>query len=450
MREVRADVQAAPERRDSGAVRVDSYTPRVAAPPTAVRTTAAGLRDVIPAVAATTAVALPSFLVGALAVQIKQQMHFGVAILGVVVATYQLTAAVVSIPSTRLVRRLGALRVLRAAPVVASLVLVAVAGLANSWAVLAAMMVVAGAASGTAQPSANLLLARRVDIRSQGLAFGIKQSAIPLAGLLSGLAVPTIALTVGWRWAFALAAVLAVAAALAVPTRGTVEPDAERGRKGPERSYEPRLPLVVLAIGFGVALAAASSLAAFLVPAGVAAGLARGTAGLVAALGAATALGVRVLAGYRADRRGRAHFPVVAALIGAGAIGFGLLAAGSALHSPAVFVPGAVLAYGVGWGWNGLFNFAIVRTHAAAPARATAATQTGGRLGNVVGPVLLGVLASRFGYEAAWSLAVGEALAGAGLILLGRKLLRAARADWDPAGSARSESPGTGSVQPVG
>ncbi len=405
-----------------------SYTSSVAASPTADRAPATGLRDVVPAVVASTAVALPSFLIGALAVQIRGQVRFSVAILGVIVACYQLAAASASLPSTRLVRRVGVLRVLRVAPLVAALVLMVIAGLVTSWVALAAMMVVAGAASGAAQPSANLLLARRVHIRSQGLAFGIKQSAIPLAGLLSGLAVPAIALTLGWRWAFWLAAVLAVAAALVVPTKGSVEPDAERGTGGPEDSYEARAPLVVLAIGFGVALAAASSLGAFLVPAGVAAGLGRGTAGLVAALGAATALAVRVLAGFQADRRGRAHFPVVAMLIGIGAVGFALLAVGSGLHSPAVFVPGAVLAYGVGWGWNGLFNFAVVRTHAAAPARATATTQTGGRLGNVVGPLLLGVLASSLGYQVAWAVAVGEALLGAALILLGRKLLRAALA----------------------
>lgn len=401
----------------------------MAVPPPAERRPRDALRGVAPAVVATTAVALPSFLVGAVAVQIREHMRFSVAILGAIVASYQLAAAVVSMPSARLVRRVGALRVLRLTSLVAALVLAAVAGLVTSWPVLAAMMVVAGAASGAAQPSANLLLARRVHVRSQGLAFGIKQSAIPLAGLLSGLAVPALALTLGWRWAFAAAAVLALAAALAVPSGGTVEPDTRPGDDGPDGSYERRLPLVVLAVGFGVALAAASSLGAFLVPAGVAAGLARGTAGLVAALGAASALAVRVVAGHRADRRGQAHFPVVATLIGVGAAGFVLLAAGSGLHSPSLFVPGAVLAYGVGWGWNGLFNFAVVRTHPAAPARATATTQTGGRLGNVVGPLLLGVLAGSYGYGVAWALAVGEALVGALLILLGRKLLRASRTD---------------------
>ena len=33
----------------------------------------------------------------------------------------------------------------------------------------------------------------------QGLAFGIKQSAIPAAVLISGLALPVLAIPLGWR-----------------------------------------------------------------------------------------------------------------------------------------------------------------------------------------------------------------------------------------------------------
>ena len=43
----------------------------------------------------------------------------------------------------------------------------------------------------------------------RSLAFGLKQSSVPLATFLSGLAIPFVALTLGWRWAFVLAAALA-------------------------------------------------------------------------------------------------------------------------------------------------------------------------------------------------------------------------------------------------
>ena len=68
-----------------------------------------------------------------------------------------------------------------------------------------------------AQPAANLLLARAVPADRQGLAFGIKQSAIPAAAMLGGLAVPSIALTWGWRWAFAAGGAFALMSAVTVP-----------------------------------------------------------------------------------------------------------------------------------------------------------------------------------------------------------------------------------------
>ncbi len=64
-----------------------------------------------------------------------------------------------------------------------------------------------GSANSVAQPAINLFMAEQVPLERQGLAFGIKQSAIPGAILVSGLALPLIALPLGWRSAFALAGV---------------------------------------------------------------------------------------------------------------------------------------------------------------------------------------------------------------------------------------------------
>src|SRR5829696_7279082 len=58
--------------------------------------------------------------------------------------------------------------------------------------------VIAGLANAVSHTAANLSLAREVPASRQGLSFGIKQAAIPVATLLAGLAVPTIAVTLGW------------------------------------------------------------------------------------------------------------------------------------------------------------------------------------------------------------------------------------------------------------
>ena len=405
--------------------------PQVTTPAAAPPGRSRGLHDLLGAVAVSTVVTLPVFLVGSLAVQIRPDLHFNAATLGLVVACYYATAAAASVPAGQLAERVGGVRVMRVAALVSALALGLVAGVVRTWPALVAALILAGVASSAVQPAANLFLSRRVDARHQGLAFGIKQSAVPLAALLGGLAVPSLALTAGWRWAFAVAAVLAVGASLAVP-RPRRPLAVRRTARPPRPRPEPVRPLAALAAGFGLALMACTSLGAFLVTSAVGAGIGRGAAGLLAALASCASLGARVIVGLLADRRQGRHFPVVAGMIGVGAIGFLLLAAGALTRLVPLLVAGALLAYGAGWGWNGLFNFAVVRTHSISPARATGVTQTGGRVGGMIGPLVFGLLAVHLSFAVAWGVAAAEALAGAGLILIGRRLLQASRAQRRP------------------
>ena len=75
----------------------------------------------------------------------------------------------------------------------------------------------AGLANAVAQPAINLFMAEQVAVERQGVAFGIKQSAIPSAVLVSGLALPLLAIPFGWRATFAVCSLgpLAVAVLLA-------------------------------------------------------------------------------------------------------------------------------------------------------------------------------------------------------------------------------------------
>ena len=69
----------------------------------------------------------------------------------------------------------------------AGLVLAATARLVRH---LVVPIAVAGSANALCQPAANLLIARAVPAHRQGLAFAVKQSAIPMSTLLAGVAVP--------------------------------------------------------------------------------------------------------------------------------------------------------------------------------------------------------------------------------------------------------------------
>jgi MFS family permease len=89
----------------------------------------------------------------------------------------------------------------------------------------------------------------------------------------------------------------------------------------------------------------------------------------------------------------------------------------------ALIFPGALLAFAAGWGWPGLFNFAVVKTNPGAPAAATGITQTGASGGAAVGPLVFGLVAETASYEVAWLVSGAFALSALTAILVGRRML---------------------------
>jgi len=369
----------------------------------------------------TVAVALPAFLTGALAVQIRDSLHFGPGALGLIVAFYYVGAASASVPLGRLVESLGALRVMRLASLGSAAVLEGLAWTTTAPAVLAVWLVLAGIASAGMQPAANQYMVRRLPLGRQGLAFGLKQSAVPLTATIAGLSVPAVALTVGWRFAFALAGAFAmvVASTLPRPSRTRSEQRAAALAERNVRAEGNRSgSLWVLAVGFGLGIASAGALTAFLASSVVAAGMGRATAGLLVAVGGLAAIAGRVASGWMADRRSGGHLQAVAVMLAVGAAAYVALAVISYQKVALLVVPVVVVVFAVGWGWNGLFNFAVIDLYRDRPAWATGITQTGGRMGGVVGPFVFGQIANHASYGAAW-LSLAAACAVAALITVG-------------------------------
>lgn len=278
-------------------------------------------------------------------------------------------------------------------------------------------LAVAGVANSLAQIGSNQALAESVPPGRQGLAFGVKQAAVPAATLLAGFTLPLIGLTLGWRAAFAVAALLAVGyVALAPrPAHRRRVPSPGRGRPGDA----PVRALAVVAVAGGLGAAAANSLGTFLVESSVSAGASTAAAGLLLGGGSAVGVAARVTLGWWADRRSSGHLVAVSVALGVGALGTALLATA---WIPAL-VPGAALAFGLGWSWPGLLTYAVVRTSPGAPAVATSITQTGNFAGGAAGPLLFGLLVETTSYRAAWSAASCALLAAALLMLVGRRLL---------------------------
>ena len=355
---------------------------------------------------------------------VRDDLGFSEARLGAAVAVFFAFASIAAAPAGWFSDRVGArsaLRVGLGATVVALTSMVFV----TSWWQLPLVLAVAGLGHAVLQVGSNLLLANDVPPGIQGLAFGIKQSAIPAATLTAGASVPLIGTQFGWRWTYAAAAVVA---AVVLAVQGHGGRPAVRGR--PRPALPPprgdaftRRELLLLAVAVALGAAAANTLASFLVAYAVQDGMPVGRAGILLASASALGLAARVLLGWLADTRGSADLGWVALLLAAGGVAFAVLpVAGN--DTPLLWVAGSV-AFAGGWGWPGLLTFIVARGNAHAPASATGLTQAGVFAGAVAGPLLFGLTVSSASYPVAWRGAAVAQLLGAVLLLVVRRNRRA-------------------------
>lgn len=339
---------------------------------------------------------LPPFLTGSMLPFMREDIGLDTARLGIVVAIYFAAGAFAAVPGGELAERLGGRRVMLLANGLTAVGMLTIAVLSRNWIHVAGAFVVAGSGNGILQPASNLAIMRGVQPSRQGIAFGIKQAAAPTATMLAGLAVPILAATVGWRWAFIAGVLpLPVIAFLLPVDRIRAAPAVRRGRL-----RDPKRTLVRIALGAAFGFAAATTVGAFFVDSVVTAG---GTARFAAtALTAAsvTCISIRLIAGWRADRSDADGLRTVAMLAGVGALGFLTLVFAA---SPLFWTVGAVVGLGAGWGWPGLLHLSVAAGNPEAPGRATGVSTVGTAAGAVFGPLVFGYLADHVSFASAWT-----------------------------------------------
>ncbi len=383
-----------------------------------------GRRDAGPTVVATAVVVvcvLPVFLTGGMVTQLREDLALDVSAIGVAMSAFVAAQALCSRSLGRRADRIGAAAALRIATGIALASSVLLATLVTDVVGLTVALSLAGVANALGQPAASRLLSRVVGERRQGLVFGIYQSSKPIAGLQGGLAVPAIALTVGWRWAYAVAAVATVL--LLVHLLRSPAEDASEGRTPPPvASDRPRaagarptldrsvrVPLLIgAALGFG----AVKVFATFVVDGGVEAGLSPATAGLVLSAASALAVASRLTVGLVADRRSGHQLGMVAAMLGVGSLGFVLLA----LSRPGPVVAGALVVAAGAWGYNGLFYLSVTRLLTAAPGTITGLVLSSSSVGGVLAPLAFGLVVDRWSYTVGWGATAAWGLVAAGML----------------------------------
>jgi len=396
-------------------------------------------RTMLTASTMTTLGALPVFLLTAQVVYVGEDLHFDAARLGLAASLFFGAAAASSLPAGVLAERLGNRLSTAVAGWLGVVSCLGIALFAQSYVELLVFVVVAGFVNAAMQNISNLSLARSIPAGRQGLAFGLKQSAIPVSILLGGLAVPTLGTLLGWRATFVAAAVASGLMAMA----GLFMPKVSRRphrRTTVARDRPPAKALLATTVAMALASAAVNALGAFLPAWAYENGMQPGETGYLLAAASATSVVGRIVSGVAADRRRGYNLPVVSAQMAVGAVGLVLISTGDT----ALLVIGTCLGFAIGWSWPGLLMFAVVRISRDSPATATGALQTGGFLGGALGPVLFGVIVSTSGYELAWPAAIGSLSIAAVLLLVARRMFVADIARRPPAQPFGSPSRSSG------
>ncbi|MGY6634370.1 MAG: MFS transporter [Alkalilacustris sp.] len=304
--------------------------------------------------------------IAAMAPLVAEGLAVAAVLVGYQIAAMYLCAALTSLVAGGWVMRLGATRVSQISLLAAAGGL-ALAATGTLWGMLAASAAI-GVGYGLVNPASSQLLFARTTPRDRSLVFSIKQTGVPLGGILAGLVTPVLALGFGWQAALGgLVPVLVLAALALEPAR----PRWDSGKDAPagpvpsaaegaaEVWASPALRRLCLAsflyggvqvclVGFVVAFAMADL--------GYGAVLAGALLATVQAAGAGARLGL----GWAADRVQDNPAILTAAGIVAALGGVAFFALTPA--TPVLVVFGLAVVFGAGAvGWNGVFLAEVAR-----------------------------------------------------------------------------------------
>lgn len=384
--------------------------------------------------------ALPVFLTGALGVQLRDDVGLSATQIGLAMGSSFVVAATLSAPMGRLAQRLGPRRGFRCGLATTGLAMLLLAVGAREFWHFCAILGIAGSANSLNQPSANLLLATHVSAERLGFALATKQSGMPAAALLGGAAVPAVALTLGWQWAFGFGAVFAAMALLLQPrdrrpdAGGRVLGDVEPAAPGSASSV-PTRPLPDLGLGLLLLYAlvgllgatSAGAMVGFITSGAEASGLGAGVSGLVLSLGSLVGIISRIAQGVQVDRRGVLPIQRLVWLFGLGGLGVLLLG----VDQPVTYLLAPIPAFAFGWAWPGLFNLSVIRNNPSAPAAATGISQVGVFAGAAIGPIAGGLIIDNSSYRVLWAAASSTLLVGAFIAMYLRSRIKADRIRHD-------------------
>ncbi|MEI2418472.1 MFS transporter [Orrella sp. JC864] len=356
----------------------------------------------------------------------------GAETLGAYVALVYCGAMIGSLMAGEWVTRLGAIRASQLGMVLsASGLLLSLLG----WLPLVvAGALLIGIGYGPITPASSHLLVKTTPARRMSLVFSIKQTGVPLGGVLAGVVAPWLLEWVGWRGAlagFALASLLCTVLSQGLRR----ELDADRKPLHRAASGKLRAPLKLIFSQRSLVLLALASLTFSAVQLSVSAytvtylhdslGYTLVLAGLMLSIAQVAGVVGRILWGWCADRLGSAISTLAVLAIAMALSCWALAALPAGSHQ--VLLGLVLFALGAGAiGWNGVYLAEVARQAPPGQAgMATAGTLTCTFLGVVLGPPVFGLVVSLTGsYRIAFFLIAVPALLAGVLLYAQRRHFR--------------------------
>ena len=365
-----------------------------------------------------TSVAVTS-AIGPLAPLLQEDFGISRAQVGLVSTAVYLSATWSALIGGRVADRAGERLVLIVSGAIAGGAAVAAAGIGPFWAFLVAGSVM-GLGTGVQNPAGSAAVMRWFPPLRRGLAMGIRQTGVPIGGVLAATVWPAVALAAGWRAAYVLAGIFALLGA-AILFAAYFDPVRESGQgtAGPrplrDMVTDRRLWLLALTYN-GQIVAQFSSTVYFVLFLHEWLGVPLVGASALLALINVVAIGGRIGWGAFSDLRFRgSRRPVLLIIIGLTFLSM-LAAAALPRDAPLVLAVGLAGLLGLSaFSWTGMYGTLVIELAGReSAATAVAWVHVLGGVGSLFGPPLFGLVVDRTGsYQTAW-------LAAALAVALGR------------------------------
>ena len=366
---------------------------------------------------------LPIFLVAGFAPQIRNDLELTGSELGLSITVAFMAGAFAAVPIGRVTDRLGSGRAVSVGAGFSIAALVGLGVFTEGLVALIMFLALAGLAIAFVDTGFALLISVVIPKSRRGLAFGVKEAAIPAASLGVALSIPILASNLGWRWSTSIGVLFLAVLIVTFPSerknmlQGSLEQTT--GDDAPSAPLIRRPVLAALAAGLGTA--AATGVAVFLTESAVAAGMSPTGAGALLAVAGVSGIITKVGVGLGIDNRPKRVSIIVSLMMLTGSVAMVL---GSVGVRELLF-PAAIGTFAGGAGWSGLLLFALVESRPHAAGRAAGVGIAGLAIGSAIGPLAFGLAIDHASLTIAWAGAAMSIGIGALVMLLAGRSSRA-------------------------